>query len=207
MKKFLIGCLGVVVVLTVVGGFLAYRFVVRPVQGVVQNLEQVGEIGNLNQQVSNRSAFVPPQDGVITQEQLNRYLAVQSEMKTRLSETVAALDAKYQGFQEQEPNLANIREFFGAYQDILNLVIEAKKVQVEALNAQNFSLVEYGWVKREALRAAFLPFTGLDLSQLSEQTGVQLPDMSETIPEANIELLKPYKENLEELIGLSFFGL
>ncbi len=207
MKKFLIGCLGVVAVLAIVGGFLAYKFVVRPVQGVVKNLEQVGEIGELNKQVSNINSFSPPADSVITQEQLNRYLAVQTEMKTKLSETVNQLDAKYKDFQDKEPNLSNIRDFFGAYQDILKLVIEAKKVQVEALNAQNFSLAEYSWVKREALRAAFLPFTGLDLSQLSDQAGVQLPDMSETVPEANIQLLTPYKENLEELIGLSFFGL
>lgn len=207
MKKFLIGCLGVVAVLAIVGGFLAYKFVVRPVQGVVKNLEQVGEIGELNKQVSNINSFSPPADSVITQEQLNRYLAVQTEMKTKLSETVNQLDAKYKDFQDKEPNLSNIRDFFGAYQDILKLVIEAKKVQVEALNAQNFSLTEYSWVKREALRAAFLPFTGLDLSQLSDQAGVQLPDMSETVPEANIQLLTPYKENLEELIGLSFFGL
>ncbi|MCA9840377.1 MAG: hypothetical protein KC422_25940 [Trueperaceae bacterium] len=207
MKKVLIGCLGVVVVLSLVGGFLAYRFVVRPVQGVVKNVEQLGEIGELNKQVSNRSGYTPPEDGIISEEQLARYLAVQTEMRSRLSETVNQLDAKYQDFEDKQPNLGNIRDFFGAYQDILKLVIEAKRVQVEALNAQNFSLTEYAWVKREALRAAFLPINGLDLSQFGEESGIELPAMTERVPEANVELLAPYKDNLEEVIGLAFFGL
>ncbi len=207
MKKFIIGCLTVFVILGAVGGFLAYRFVIRPVQGVVQNLEQLEQVGELNKRVSNTAAFTAPSDGILQESQLSRYLAVQENMKVSLSETVKELDAKYQDFDNEEFTLSNVREFFGAYQDILKLVLEAKEVQVAALNEQNFSLQEYAWVKREALRAAALPFTQLDLSEFSADLNIDLPELSQNIPEENIQLLEPYRENLEDVIGLAFFGL
>lgn len=207
MKKFLIGCLTVFVLLGAVGGFLAYRFIVRPVQGVVQNLEQLEQVGELNKRVTNTAAFTVPSEGILQESQLNRYLAVQESMKTSLSETVQELDEKYKGFDNEELTLSNVREFFGAYQDILKLVLEAKEVQVAALNEQNFSLQEYAWVKREALRAAALPFTQLDLSEFSGDLNIDLPELTQDIPEENIRLLEPYRENLEDVIGLAFFGL
>ncbi len=207
MKKFLIGCLTVFVLLGAVGGFLAYRFVIRPVQGVVRNLEQLEQVGELNKRVTNTASFTVPSDGILQESQLNRYLAVQENMKASLSETVKELDEKYKGFDNEELTLSNVREFFGAYQDILKLVLEAKEVQVAALNEQNFSLQEYAWVKREALRAAALPFTQLDLSEFSGDLNIKLPELTQNIPEENIQLLEPYRENLEDVIGLAFFGL
>lgn len=207
MKKVAIGCLAVFVIVAGVGGFLAYRFVVRPVQGVVKSLEQVEQLGTLNKQVVNKAKFSAPESGVLTETQLSRYLAVQNEMKQSLSQTLEQLNTKYKDFEGKDPNLSNIRDFFGAYQDILKLIMQAKEVQVKALNKQNFSLSEYAWVKREALRASALPFMGLDLSQLGDTAGVQIPELTASIPEENIKLLEPYKDKLEELIGLAFFGL
>lgn len=206
MKKVAIGCLAVFLIVGGIGGFLAYRYVVRPMQGVAKSLEQVEKLADFNKRVVNKIAFNPPEDGVISSLQLERYLAVQDDMKQSLSQTLEKLNIKYKDFEGKEPNLSNIREFFGAYQDILRLVLEAKEVQVDALNKHNFSLAEYAWVKREALRAVALPFGGLDLSQLGEGN-VQLPPLSATVPEENIKRLEPYKEKLEDVLGLAFFGL
>lgn len=207
MKKVAIGCLGVFVVLLLAGAGAGYWFIWRPAQGFIQNVESLEQIETYNKQVSNTSGFSVPEDGVIRPEQLDRYLAVQSQMKASLSETISELDTKYETFDDDNVTFNDIRQLASAYKDIIDLVIEAKEVQVQALNAQDFSLSEYAWVKREALRAAALPFTSLDLSELSGETGINLPEITQDIPQANIDLLEPHRENLEDVIGLAFFGL
>lgn len=206
MKKFAIGCLGVFVVLAAVGGFFAYKYIVRPVQGVVKNAEQFSQIADLNKQVNNSSSFTAPADGVLSQEQLDRFLAVQAGMKEKLATTVQQLDEKYKQIEAQDRN-PNFKELMTAYSDLLKLVLEAKRVQVQELNDQNFSLAEYSWVKREAIRATGIPFSYLDLTQLTSENAVQAPAETSTVPEANVKLLEPYKDKLEETFGLAFFGL
>ncbi len=205
MKKFLIGCLGVFVVLAAVGGFLAYRYVIQPLTGVVQSVEQFAQIAELNKGIRNQAGFQAPADGIISEVQLERFLAVQAAMRQRLSTTVEQLNVRYQQIeaQDREPNF---RELMGAYQDLLKLVLEAKRVQVDELNTQSFSLAEYSWVKREAIRAVGIPFATLDLTQLTGES-VNLPELSSTVPEANVKLLEPYRETIEENFALAFFGL
>lgn len=205
MKKFLIGCLGVFVVLAAVGGFLAYRYVIQPLTGVVQSVEQFAQIAELDKGIRNQAGFQAPADGVISEAQLERYMAVQAGMQQRLDVTLEQLNERYRQIDTQgrEPNF---RELMVAYQDLLKLVLEAKRVQVDELNAHNFSLAEYSWVKREAIRAVGIPLATLDLTQLTGES-VNLPELTSTVPEANIKLLEPFRETLEENFALAFFGL
>ena len=206
MKKFLIGCLGVFVLVAAVGGFFAYRYVLRPVMGVVQNAEEFAEIAELDKNIRNTSPFSVPADGIITQAQLDRFLGVQASMKAQLSERFDEITRTYEQIDAQGRD-PNIRELLTTYSDLLKLVSEAKRAQVSALNEFDFSLAEYSWVKREAIRATGLLFSYVDLTQLTQEQSAQLPDITESVPEANIQLLAPYKETIEETFPLAFFGL
>jgi len=207
MQKFLIGCLGVFVVLLLLGGGAGYWFIFRPAQGAIQNVQKLEQIETFNAQVSNERSFSAPADGVIAEEQLVRYIAVQDTMMTKLQSNIDRVNEKYKDFEDEDFSLADIRKLIGGYADIINLVLEAKQVQVTALNEQGFSLEEYAWVKREALRAAALPYTELDFSEFSGGREINLPALTDEIPEANIKLLEPHKDNLEDILGLAFFGL
>lgn len=205
-RNIALGCLGFVVVAMLVGGFLAYRFVVRPVQNAVQSVERFGEIGELNERISNRSNYAIPADGILTEAQLERFLNVQSGIRERMEGEFSQLQEKYQDLENQDVNLNNIRQVFSSYTDLFDLIRTAKEAQVEQLNNHDFSLEEYSWVRQEAIRAAGLIYSQFDLTEL---TGENVPDipLSERVPQENIDLLEPYRDQIEEYIGLAFFGL
>lgn len=203
-KKIAIGCLSVFALLAVAGGIIGYVFIYRPMQQAIRGVQQFSQIAELDNQVRNRNNFTPPGDGVLTQVQLDRYLSVQAQMRAQLQHRVAALDEKYQEISRSERD-PGFREVMESYSDLLGLIVEAKRAQVAALNQHNFSLQEYAWVRREVFRAAALPLTQLDLGELAG-AGVELPETT-AVPEENIRLLEPHRDNLEETLGLAFFGL
>ena len=101
----------------------------------------------------------------------------------------------------------NIRQLFGAYSDLFKLIVEAKQVQVQQLNEYGFSLPEYQWVKEQVLGASGFPIAGFDLSQIMNEGAETVTKVLEDVPQQNVDLLAPYKENLEQYLSFSFFGL
>jgi len=106
------------------------------------------------------------------------------------------------------------------YQQMLSTVTEAKKSQVKAINEVGYSLEEYNWVRERVLEAAGLGVYSFGIEQLAqaaEQDGSQALQTLENemqanineanIPQANIDLVKPYLEELPEYLGFASFGL
>jgi hypothetical protein len=203
MKKFLIGCLAVIVVLSLAGGFLAYRFVYRPAQQLIKSAEKFGQITELEKQVQNLDQFSIPSDTLLSQTQVERFMQVQTQMREGLKGKLDQLESKYKDLETKQDNL-NIMQTLQGYGDVLNLIIEAKKAQVAALNAQGFSLGEYKWVKEQVMAASGIPFAGIDWSNPNAEPKIINP---QSVAQQTIDLLAPYKENLEQYLSLSFFGL
>ncbi len=210
MKRFLIGCLGVFAVLLVAGGIAAYLFLVRPARQLINSVQQLRQIEQLDSRVQDRSVFTPPANGHLDQAQVDRYLLVQESIRTQLAGRVDQLEEKYDDFQT-ENGRPRIRQLVNAYSDLFGLIREAKEAQVEALNDQDFSLSEYAWVKDEVLSAAGYTMSGFSLAAIAEaaSSGEELapPTLAREVPQENLELLENYKDRLEEVIGLVFFGL
>jgi hypothetical protein len=206
MKKWLIGCSAVLAIVLVAGGILTYIFVVRPVRAVVNSAQELTQIVDLNKTIKNISSFQMPEGGLLSAEQLERFMAVQTGIRERLAASFDQLEAKYQEIEAQGRDL-HFKELMSAYADLFKLIKTAKEAQVAELNAKGFSLEEYNWVKQEALRASGIPFAGFDLSQIANEDAKALPVSTAPAPEANIKLLEPYKDKLEEYLSLAFFGL
>ena len=211
MKKFAIGCLGLILVLSIAGGIAGYIFVYRPakkaITSTIDNVKQLEQISELNKQLKNQSSFTIPADKTLTEKQVDRYMAVQKIMRDNLETDFDTLEEKYKDIKE-EPNVRDIIKLMSGYSDLIRIILDAKKTQVAALNSNGFSLGEYEWVKRQVFAAAGQTLTSIDLSKIasgdSNPTEVLLPT---NIPEQNVELLKKYKDNLEDYMGLAFFGL
>lgn len=202
----MVGCLGVVAVLLVVGGVLAYAFVVRPARQAFAGVQELARLEQLNEQVRERSSFVAPQNGELSEDQLERFLAVQAQMRSELEGRFEELDARYEASRSE--GLRGFGELARAYGDLARLIVQAKEAQVAALNAQGFSLDEYAWVKRQVLAAAGLPLVSFDLGQLGSDQEAEPVVLSTTeAPEANRALVEPYRERLEETLVLAYFGL
>lgn len=212
MKKLVIGCL-LLVVLLGVGGAIASYFIYRSAKQYVASFTELSKVAEADARVANTAAFAPPASSELSPQMVERFMAVQEAIRTRLGSRMDALQEKYKRFdnQQEQPGLTDL---IGAYRDLAGIITEAKQAQVDALNAQSFSLAEYAWVRREVYRAAGLPGPGLDLSKIVEalQSG-QMPEgpvqdtLAGSAPPANRTLVAPHVKRLEEQVALAWFGL
>lgn len=207
MKKTLIIVLVVVAVLIAGGAGLAYYYVVRPAMGAVNAAKDLAQIQQIEARVRDKSNFAAPSDGVLVQGQVDRYLTTSRSILTGLEGRLGQLQDRYEQI-DAEGRDPNLRELATAYADILRLVVEAKELQVEALNANDFSLSEYGWVRGQVIRAAGFETFQVDLSALAnDSSDAALSELRGSAPTANVELVRPYAEELEAMLPLAAFGL
>ncbi len=209
MKKAGIGCLvalGVVGVVVLIGS----RIVMNRLQGFVGGMQQLAEISQLEGQIRNQRPYHPAPDQALDETQLKRYVGIQQAMLTQLGERAAALDSKYKQLSEargdRDPSL---REVMDVWRDIVDLIVDAKRIQVSALNEAGISLEEYNWIRAQVLYTLGHGFGAFDLSRLAEgETQPELPDVPPSeVRQQNLELLQPYLNDADDWLPLSFFGL
>ncbi len=169
MKKIVLGCGLVVLLLAVAGAAGMYYFVYKPARTFVASMTQLGEVSELDAAVANTASFTPPADGTLNEAQVKRFATVQERIHQRLGARAAELQAKYKAMSDAGSESRSLGELVGAYQDVFGFVAEAKRAQVEALNAQQFSLDEYGWVKTRVYEAAGVEMTGIDFREIADK--------------------------------------
>lgn len=222
MKKLVIGCGLALVLFGVAAAVAGYYFVVRPARAFMASMTELSEVADLDTALTNTSAFTAPADATLTPAQVQRYVAVQEAVKTRLGSRFAELKAKYEqldGSAREGQRSIRVTEAVGAYRDLFGLIGDARRAQVDALNAQQFSRDEYSWVRLRVFEAAGLSVTGVDLSELVDQIkqgDLQLPSQETTptfdtpdrgVPEQNKALVAPHAAALKEWIPYAMFGL
>lgn len=211
-NRWVFGCLGVVAVLALALGGAAWWFVVRPLQQMASVVEQVATIEQLDERVTNRSPYVPPEDGALSEAQLERYVAVLETVRADLDQNLRSLQQRYEDLDGRAPELADIPRLAGAYLDLFRLLVQAKEAQVAGLNAQGFSLEEYQWVRGQVLGALGVPSVGYDIGDFargladgSDPTVTRAP--TPPVPAANRDLVESYAAELEDIAILALFGL
>jgi len=160
MKNFAIGCVAVLLILTVAGvGIVWFKFGDDISAGIdaVQGVAKLGpQFEELNESIDNRSGFTPSDDGVLDETTFQRFLTAQRQMRGQLEGRLEELQSKYEALEQeldQRGGQAGIGDMMSAYGDLTGLLIDAKRAQVEAINAQNFSLEEYNWVRDQVYRS------------------------------------------------------
>lgn len=206
-KKFALGCLIVAIAVIVVGGGAAYFYIIRPLTNTVKAATELGRISEIEARVSNKRSFTAPTDGELKASDVERYLNVTRAVSAGLKDKAAELESKYSQLVDDDSN-PSVRQVINAYGDIIRLVVQAKELQVKALNAEGFSLAEYSWVRREVYQAAGIGYHALDLTALSEGEvdETQNADLQEA-PAKNVALVAPYADELNEYMPLAVFGL
>jgi hypothetical protein len=165
MKKWLVGCLIVGLLLLVVGGGAAYWFVWRPLSAAggdfMGQVDELKKIGEAEQAVKNQSPFTAPADSKLSIAQVNAFVTVQQTIFDKMGPDVAVLEEKYKKMGENgTPENADLKDVMGAYADITRLMSKAKQAQVAGLNVQNMSLEEYRWIREQV--SAALPYLTMD---------------------------------------------
>jgi hypothetical protein len=216
MKTFALGCLIVVAGLAVVGGTLGYFFIWKPASSYVAGLRQLGELADIDRQVTNKASFTPPANGELTEQLVSSFVSVQEAMQARLGPTFTQLKTKYDEMErviKSEKRNANALEGLTALKDLATIIVEAKHAQVEGLNQKGLSLNEYEWVRKQVYAAAGVALVELNVKGIAQtaKAGGDITRMvttaDEKVPARNKELVAPYAEKLKEWVTLGFFGL
>ena len=215
MKKLAIGC-GIVALVGIVAlaGVSYYGYM--KVKGAYQQFAQLGQIGDIERGVRVKDTFNAPASGQLTQKQVDQLLKVIAAVHDRLGTNVAAFQKNYQALaQKKDATVVDLPTLISAYRDIAAGYLDAKKVQVDALNEAGLSLSEYRWIRAQAYQALDIPFFAVDFGKLAEQVKSGAPPAeapldpvpSGSAPAGNKALLEPHRKQLEDYLPLVAFGL
>lgn len=222
MKKLAVGCLVIVVIGAVALGaalYFGYRAFSPMIDGAATVLEQAREAAAQSDRIANRSRFAAPASGELTEEQVKRFLAVHDRTRTALGPRWAELQTQAERLQQQAAKDAREVSFTEAAAMVRSLgavVVDARRVHVDSLNAEQFSSSEYAWVKLRAYEAAGLEvIEAIDWSAIQEAlrdgartVGAPEPTVPRPeIPARNRELVKPHLDALKAWLPLTVLGL
>lgn len=212
MKKTGFGCGFILLLFLLVSGGLVF-WVFRPVITVVS---EVREIQKIHDQIENREPYEREFEDGLTPDQVERFIAVHRRMQGRMEERIEGLRLKYEqaDFKPQDgqvEGLGQLRGLIYAYAELVGLLTEAKRAQVEALNAEGLSIHEYVFIRNQFLRTlgygAYVEIGEFPDSIHDGQVETGLPELPESTLRRNLELIEPYQEELEPSMILSVFGL
>lgn len=216
MKKFAIGCLLAFVLLAMgaaIVGYLGLRYL----RSAISETGGMASATEMEKAVQNTTPFEAPASGELTEDQVRRLVAVQQAVRERMGTRFSELETKYKDVADRpKPSLPDIPRLVAAYRDLLGLWAEAKKTQVEALNAANFSLDEYRWVRRQSYRALGVMIADVDIGKIVEDVKAgRAPERVSTTrgsatpegPEASRKAVERYRKQLEDNAPIASFGL
>lgn len=203
MFKVFMGCLVAILLVVIGGGIVGYNLYVKPAMSFVGDATRfVIEFESYNEGIRSAQAYVPPAGTELQVDQLQRFMGAQGDMKAALAGRLEQLNLKYQELERsmagREPNL---REMFGAYQDVADLLLMSKRSQIDALNRHAFSLQEYAWVRQQAYQALGQQVNVASLEQSGATRSAHLAS------DHALALVEPHREQLAEMYVLAWFGL
>jgi hypothetical protein len=159
-------------------------------------MEGMSKLSEIDRGLENKAAYNAPASGELTEDQVQRFVRVQQQMRSQLGQPFTEL-------------LSSLREITGIY-------VDARRYQVEALNKEGFSQSEYSWVRDRMFQAAGMEIgSRIDIEKLQEAIrngtgleGIRADDLPRlNVPAKNRELVKPYVGQMDEWLPLVFFGL
>jgi hypothetical protein len=218
MKKLAIGC-GLVLVLVGVAVAGASYYVYRQARSMFAQLQELDRVPEIERGVRTRSAYVPPESNEITTPQVEKLVKVQALVRQRLGQRFTELEVQYKALMDKkDATVVDLPALLGAYRDVAGAWMEAKRSQVDALNAVDLSLDEYKWIREQCYRALGAPYMDFDVAKIVEQirggaTTMNNPpgqirgSIGPTGPEANRKIIEPFKKQLEDNLPLASFGL
>lgn len=207
---------GIVLVLLGGGAAALYFLIYEPFVGpLLEQGQQLERVKAMNEQIERQEPFSPPADSHLTEAQVERFLAVQravyDSVHARLQDAVATIQKLEQKDQSgEEPSFSEVLDWFSSFSGALTT---AKRVQVQALNAHDFSLSEYQWVRKQVFHAAgwTAPPLGVEQAMGRSSAGLymdrQKKPFSGSVPTHNHELVASHRDRIDSLGIVARFGL
>jgi hypothetical protein len=216
MKKLAIGCLLILVVGGVAAAGGAYYLYYR-VKSAVSQFAELGKIPEIEDGVQIKTPFVMPAGGALTQNEVDRFVQVQTRVRARLGQNFDLLQRKYKALSDKkDATVTDLPQLIAAYRDLAASWLDAKRAQVEALNDVGLSMSEYRWIRSEAYKSLNLPLVDIDFATIAKQIrNNKQPSekimlggaFSGAASPANAKLVERYRKQLEDNMPMATFGL
>lgn len=220
MRKILFGCTIFFLIALVAGGVLFYKGCVVPIRNVTADVMQMTKLGGYNAGLTNKAPYTPPADGVLTPDQIGRFLAVQTEVRaaagasfTRVRERFESLPGRMKNAQGEYK--FDFNEMMSTFKGIGPDIVKVKEAQVAALNQHGFSLQEYRFVRESILRAMGEKVGSYieDLTMGPDSTGTSRNPKVETkppaearVPAENVAAVKTVADSLKAWLPVAALG-
>lgn len=208
-RWLMFGCFGFLLFLGV-AGWAAYNWLVRPAQTLVNDFRQVIA---LDKKVDKQTPYTPT-GTQLSPKQVERFLSVQRSVKGQLGERYKRLETRLNQLAQQSEGKITLdyRSALDLFRDSGSLVVDAKQIQVKALNQQGFSAEEYRWVRGQIYSSLGFGIPNLDTQEVLRQIGKG--DFNPTVEllrnkplPANTRLVEPHREELTGYYPFTWFGL
>lgn len=209
-RWLMLGCFGFLLFLGL-SGWAAYSFLIRPAQTLVNDFRQIIALDN---NVERQGAYMPPANALLNREQVQRFLRVQRSVKQQLGERYQRVEARLNQLANQQVGQLTLdyRTALDLFRDSSSLMLDAKGIQVQALNRQDFSPEEYAWVRSQVYAALGYGVPNLNPQEILRQIGAR--DFNPTVdlvrpdaPQANVRLVEPFRAELVSYYPFTWFGL
>ena len=225
MKKLLAGCLIGLILMGVAAGVTVYflwraaKPLVQSVTDVSDGVKRLGDVADIERGLTTHGPFVPPENGELSAQQVDRFIKVQDDVRKTLGTRADAFAAKYRDLANRQPDgtvsVPSLPQLLSGLADLSNVYLDASRAQVQAMNAAKFSRDEFSWVRLRVYQAAGLDAARYDPKDLERMiaalaTGAQVSVPRVDLPDApakNRELVKPHAASFTEWLPMAFFGL
>lgn len=206
----MMGCFGFLLFLGL-AGWAAYSFLIRPAQTLVNNFQQI--IAQ-DKDIKRQTAYTPPASGLLSPDQVQRFVRVQRSVKQQLGERYQRVEARLNQLANQQVGQLTLdyRTALDLFREGGSLVLDAKGLQVQALNREDFSLEEYAWVRSQVYAALGYGVPNLNPQEILRQIAAR--DFNPRVelarpeaPAANVRLVEPYRDELVSYYPFTWFGL
>jgi hypothetical protein len=214
MKKLavvsLLALAGFLVLVTLVGSSVFYVSVYRPLASARTSIV-IGEA--LEQQIERKTAFVPPADGRLSQDQVARFLRVGEQIEASLGSRAGVLRSTCETFERLDAKSGlTLGDVLQALGEVAGPFRDAKQIQVRALNEARFAKSEYEWVRRRVYEAAGVDLRLVDLRGIRSglDAGARVSLLGS--PGADVDpetrsLVEPFASRLQAWRTIAFFDL
>jgi hypothetical protein len=224
-RKTLFGCLGSVLVVMIVAAVAFYFFFLRPLGEILDDIEVMAELADRNAEILNQDPHTPPEDGAITEAQMEQFARVQTAMQDHLGPTYDELAQRATQVERlirsmddgEETEGLGFRETLKVVQGLGEILPLAKEAQVRALNQEGLSLAEYRWVRENVYFAMgerdanlYLEDIAHEIKQKTESGGTIVFEDRGPMPEVaerTREIAGLYRDSLERWRPFLVFGL
>ena len=216
--KWAIGCGSALIILIIflsVGGYFAIKFVGGKIVGASSEFKRLSEIVTLDKEIVNQSTYTPPEDGLMSLEQRDTLVRIQSEINDILGPDQEQIIKEFIELAKETDSANDIKKLpklISLSRKLVGPLHRAKEAQIDAINREGISMEEYEWLRAQAMIVFDIPVVQFNLKELLDQSkaGTDIPSKASEIPIShpqNRKLLENHEALLRKTLPLSVVGL